>query len=73
MLQTLNIEDQIEIRKKLNTIEESAQNIDENAATLQAISLQINADRQIIDQYSDEIKEKLGLNEPELVELDLPF
>lgn len=73
MIQTLNIEDQIEIRKKLNVIEESAKNIDENAAKLQAISLQINADRQIIDQHSDEIKEKLGLNEPELVELDLPF
>lgn len=73
MIQTLNIEDQIEIRKKLNIIEESAKNIDENAAKLQAISLQINAERQIIDQHSDEIKEKLGLNEPELVELDLPF
>lgn len=73
MIQTLNIEDQIEIRKKLNVIEESAKNIDENAAKLQAISLQINAERQIIDQHSDEIKEKLGLNEPELVELDLPF
>lgn len=73
MIQTLNIEDQIEIRKKLNIIEESAKDIDENAAKLQAISLQISADRQIIDQHSDEIKEKLGLNEPELVELDLPF